>query len=83
MIFCFFDVFLKKCVFEEIKINFLYEVILFVFRFCYLFMLIYGILLIMILGKVVLYVYKLFMLGNLRFRKYLFERKKKLIVVGF
>lgn len=73
---------LKKRALEETKINFLYEVILFAFRFCHSLMLIYGRLLIMTLGKAVLYVYKSLTLGNPRLRKHLLERKKKLTAVG-
>lgn len=73
---------LKKRALEETKINFLYKVILFAFRFCHSLMLIYGRLLIMTLGKAVLYVYKSLTLGNPRLRKHLLERKKKLTAVG-
>lgn len=76
MTFRFPDVSLKKRALEETKINFLYEVILFAFRFCHSLMLIYGRLLIMTLGKAVLYVYKSLALGNPRLRKHLLERKK-------
>lgn len=82
MTFRFPDVSLKKRALEETKINFLYEVILFAFRFCHSLMLIYGRLLIMTLGKAVLYVYKSLTLGNPRLRKHLLERKKKLTAVG-
>lgn len=82
MTFRFPDVSLKKRALEETKINFLYKVILFAFRFCHSLMLIYGRLLIMTLGKAVICLQVTHVGESKAYRKHLLERKKKLTAVG-